>query len=90
LEVIPPLVSIDIEKFNGSFVSLTVLVIIPSVDALASVRALVIFKVNTPFEKLWKIIVFASRYGFLSVYKSSYDVYCHQVVVLTQRILCKA
>jgi hypothetical protein len=42
-----------------------------------------IFKVNTPFEELWKIVCFTSRYGFLSINKSSYDVYCHQDVVVT-------
>jgi hypothetical protein len=42
-----------------------------------------VFKVNTLFEVLWKIIYFLLLYMFVTVNKSSYDVYCYQVVVVT-------
>jgi hypothetical protein len=90
VEIVPPLVSIDTEEFNGCFVSLGALVKVPSVDLLASSTALVIFEVNTPFEVLWKIIELSSGYGFVSVYKSANYVYCRQVGFVICRILLKA
>jgi hypothetical protein len=87
VEVVPPLASVDTEEFSGSFISMSILVKIPGVNALASAAALVIFEVNTPFEVLWKIVKFSLGYGFMSVDKSSNYIYCHQVKFVIQRIL---
>jgi hypothetical protein len=81
VEVVPPLVSVDTEEFNGSFVSLSVLVKVPGVNMLGSCASLVIFEVYTPFEVLWKIIEFSSGYGFVSIDKTADYVDCRHVVM---------
>jgi hypothetical protein len=52
VEVVPPLVPVDAEEFNGPLVSVGVLVKIPSVNVLAPATALVIFEVDAPFDVL--------------------------------------
>ena len=50
VEVVPPVLSVDVEKLDGCLVSGTVLVKIPCVNALAPLCCLVIFEVDASLE----------------------------------------